>query len=151
MICFSIPGNHEDPKGNPIGYTRTTQGAKQVAAKARRYNGWKDYVWNCLRAQVQVLPRFEAGQKVVVSCYIEFRNGRRPDPGNVVKGIADALADRVYRNRFGGFCEQRLYPNDRCVLERVRDFSYSDEPGVMVTVYEMAEMGEPSAFEQAEG
>lgn len=132
MIFFTIIGNHEDPKGNPIGYTRMTQRGKWVKPAAQRYEAWKDYIWTSLLKQEPDPPRFENGQKIVVSCYIEYRNRRRPDPGNVVKGIADALAD-CKRN---GLLERRLYPNDRNVLERAMDFSYSEDPGVSVIVSE---------------
>ena len=132
MIIFSVIGNHEDPKGNPIGYTRMTQRGKWVKPAAKRYEAWKDYVWACLLQVEPLPPRFENGQKIVVSCYIEYRNGRRPDPGNVVKGIADALADCTRM----GLLERRLYPNDKNVLERAMDFSYSENPGVSVIVSE---------------
>jgi len=134
MIHFAVPGNQEDPRGNPIGYTRQTQ-AGRWTRQARRYEAWKDYVWTCLCRQVPDPPRYGRGQKVVVSCYIEYCSDVRSDPGNVVKGIADALGDRVHRTGRYGFAERRLYPNDRCVLERVRDYAYSDQPGVLVTIY----------------
>jgi len=132
MIFFTVIGNHEDPKGNPIGYTRTTQRQKYKDPNAKRYEAWKDYVWTSLLKTEPKPPRFENGQKIVISCYIEYKNRRRPDPGNVVKGIADALAD-CKRN---SLIERRLYPNDRNVLERAMDFGYSDNPGVSVIVTE---------------
>lgn len=133
MIIFFIPGNHEDPKGNPIGYTRMTQRGKWVKPAAKRYEAWKDYVWVCLLKADPNPPRYENEQKVIVSCYIKYRDGRRPDPGNVVKGIADALADK----RCKGFMEKRLYPNDRNVLERVSDYEIRPEkPGVIVEISE---------------
>ena len=142
MIVFFIPGNHEDSKGNPIGYTRTTQRQKFKDPRAKRYEAWKDYVWNCLLKKEPNPPRYENGQKIVVSCYIDYKDRRRPDPGNVVKGITDALADRIHRTikypRI--WTEERLYPNDRNVLERVSDFNYSDNPGVVVSIYEFKEM-----------
>jgi len=133
VIFFTVRGNHEDPKGNPIGYTRMTQRGKWVKQQAKRYEVWKDYVWTSLLKAKPDPPRFENGQKIVVSCYIEYKNRRRPDPGNVVKGIADALADCQKK----GLTEQRLYPNDRNVLERAMDFSYSENPGVLVVVQEV--------------
>jgi Holliday junction resolvase RusA-like endonuclease len=136
VIFFTILGNHEDPKGNPIGYTRMTQRGKWVKPAAKRYEAWKDYVWNCLLKSEEKPSRYENGEKIVVSCYIDYKDRRRPDPGNVVKGIADALADRKHRSKQGTWVERRLYPNDRNVLERVSDFDYSDKPGVMVTIYE---------------
>jgi Holliday junction resolvase RusA-like endonuclease len=132
VIFFTVLGNHEDPKGNPIGYTRTTQRQKFADARARRYEAWKDYVWNCLLKAEAKPPRYENSQKIVVSCYIEYKDRRRSDPGNIVKGIADALADCKRK----GLLERRLYPNDRNVLERAMDFSYSENPGVLVIVTE---------------
>ena len=134
MIFFTVRGNHEDPKGNPIGYTRMTQRGKWVKPQAKRYEAWKDYVWNSLLKHEPNPPRFEDGQKISLSCYIEYRDHRRPDPGNVVKGIADALAD--YKDKRKGIVERRLYPNDRNVLERAMDFNYSENPGVLVIVTE---------------
>lgn len=132
MIFFTVLGNQDDSKGNPIGYTRMTQRGKWVKAAAQRYEAWKDYVWTCLLKAEPQPPRFENGQKIVVSCYIEYRNRRRPDPGNVVKGIADALADCTRK----GLLERRLYPNDKNVLERAMDFNYSENPGVLVIISE---------------
>lgn len=132
VIFFTVLGNHEDLKGNPIGYTRMTQRGKWVKPAAKRYEAWKDYVWACLLKAEPKPPRYENGQKIVVSCYIEYKDRRRPDPGNVVKGIADALADCKQK----GLIESRLYSNDRNVLERAMDFSYSENPGVLVIVTE---------------
>lgn len=131
MIFFTVLGNQEDPKGNPIGYTRMTQRGKWVKPAALRYEAWKDYVWTSLLKQEPNPPRFENGQKIFIDCYIEYRDRRRPDPGNVAKGIADALAD----HRRKGIFEPRLYPNDKNVLERPMDFNYSENPGVLVIVH----------------
>ncbi len=137
MIFFSIRGNQEDPEhGNPLGYTRTTQRAKHVNPQVRRYNAWKDYVWASLKKAYPDPPRFGNG-KIVLNCYIEFAQGRRPDPGNVVKGIADALSDRKLNGSRGGLVEQRLYRNDRNVMERCMDYAYSENPGVLVVLSEL--------------
>ncbi|KKK45990.1 hypothetical protein LCGC14_3164580 [marine sediment metagenome] len=88
MIVFRIPGNQDNPKGNPIGYTRTTQGSKWTE-KYKRYQKWKDYIWASFLKAEPKPPRF-AGIKVSINCYIFYDNKdhRRPDPGNVVKGPA---------------------------------------------------------------
>ena len=132
MIVFRIAGNQDNPKGNPIGYTRTTQGSKWTE-KYKRYQKWKEYIWASFLKAEPKPPRF-AGIKVSINCYIFFSNKdhRRPDPGNVVKGIADALADRGDNP-----WEQRLYPDDRCVLERSMDYDYSENPGVLVVISEV--------------
>ncbi len=102
--------------------------------KSKNYEEYKDRVWAALLKVEPKPPRF-AGIKVSINCYIFFSNKdhRRPDPGNVVKGIADALADRGDNP-----WEQRLYPNDRCVLERAMDYDYSDNPGVLVVISEVS-------------
>ncbi len=132
MIIFRIPGNQDDPKGNPLGYTSRTYKGKWNE-KSRHYEAWKDYIWASFLKAEPKPPRF-AGIKVSINCYIFFSNKdhRRPDPGNVVKGIADALADRGDNP-----WEQRLYPDDRCVLERAVDYDYSDDPGVLVIINRM--------------
>lgn len=136
MIFFTVVGNHEDPHGNPIGYVRMTSRGKFVQARAQRYEAWKEYVWASLLRVYPDPPRFD-GRKVAVSCYIEFRDNRRPDPGNVVKGIVDALADRKHREKHGTWVERRLFPDDRNVLERAMDFSFSENPGVLTVISEM--------------
>jgi len=134
-IRFTIWGNHENIKGNPIGYTRVTQRSRWNR-RARRYEEWKDYVWlSLLQLGFVEIPRFENNEKVIVECMIYFTSKRRPDPGNVVKGIVDALADKKIKlNDKVIETEKRLYPNDRNVIERVVDFDYSDQPRVEVMV-----------------
>ncbi len=133
IIIFRIPGNQENIKGNPLGFVHLTQ-KSLWNEKSKRFQEWKDYVWNCLLKAEPKPPRF-AGIKISINCYIFYSNKdhRRADPGNVVKGIADALAD-ISKNPW----EQRLYPDDRCVLERCQDYDYSENPGVLVVISEVS-------------
>jgi len=140
-ITFTVLGNQIDPEyGNPIGYTRQTYRSKWTP-KAKRYAAWQDYVWACLRRDNLFcdVPRYRKAEQVVVECYITYSSelGRkRPDPGNVTKGIADALADRPVK--MGGrivYYERRLYPNDKDVLERTQGFDYAEQPRVEVSVF----------------
>ena len=115
-----------------MGYiTRTYKG--KWNQKSRNYEEYKNRVWAALLKAENKPPRF-AGIKISINCYIFYDNKdhRRPDPGNVVKGIADALADKS-KNPW----EQRLYPNDKFVCERVSDYDYSDNPGVLVIINKM--------------
>ncbi|HEY1037355.1 MAG TPA: hypothetical protein VGE62_02125 [Candidatus Paceibacterota bacterium] len=98
---FTISGNQEDPKGNPIGYHRTTQGSYWNEG-SRRYKSWKDYVVKAYAgkyADMITAARnwdgkpisLEKNQKAYLHTYSYFANNARPDPDNVQKGIADAL------------------------------------------------------------
>jgi hypothetical protein len=120
----------------PMGYTRTTQRAKYANAAAKRYSAWKEYVWAYLLQAYPKPPRLD-GPKIVVGCYMEFADRRRPDPGNVVKGIVDALADRIHRKGRDTWAEPRLFTNDKNMLDRGMDFTHLDRPGVLVVVSEI--------------
>tara|TARA_Y100000310_G_C20488908_1_gene718178 strand:+ start:361 stop:795 length:435 start_codon:yes stop_codon:yes gene_type:complete len=134
-IRFIIPGNQEDVLGNPIGYTRTTQRSKWTE-KSRRYEAWKEYVWKCVKTVVNTIPRYEEDEKIALECRIWYKNKRRPDPGNVVKGIADALADKKLTGERCTYQEQRLYHDDKNVMERTISFDYNKGfPRVEVEIY----------------
>jgi hypothetical protein len=129
MISFIVFGNQDDQGGNPIGYTRLTQGMKRWHPKAKRYHAWKDFVWVSLLRSYPKPPRLSGVVRVI--CRIDFAtDARRPDPSNVTKGIADALADQ----KIGGFVEHRLYPNDRNVLECTEGFKVTGLGKVFVKV-----------------
>lgn len=97
---FTVYGNQENPKGNPIGYHRTTQGSYWNKG-SKRYNAWKEYVTACYERSVPSQVRLAAslGQKPIdlgkgkayLHTMIYYANNTRPDPDNVQKGIADAL------------------------------------------------------------
>ncbi|MGX7894421.1 RusA family crossover junction endodeoxyribonuclease [Tsuneonella sp. HG222] len=93
---FTVYGNHLDPKGNPIGYYRTTQGAKWKP-EAIRYNLWKSHV---VAAYIDAggtvnatgyKPLKTGKEKWLLTTMSYFANDVRPDPDNVQKGVADAI------------------------------------------------------------
>lgn len=93
---FTIYGNQENLKGNPIGYHRTTQGSVWNAG-SRRYNAWKQHVAAAFIDGTGQMP-FGTGKpinlgkaKAYLHTIIYYANDVRPDPDNVQKGIADAL------------------------------------------------------------
>lgn len=91
---FTVYGNQENPKGNPIGYHRTTQGSYWNEG-SRRYKAWKDFVVAAFdrstgSATLSGKP-LKMREKVYLRTMIYFANNARPDPDNVQKGIADAL------------------------------------------------------------
>lgn len=95
---FTIYGNHEDPEGNPLGYTRTTQGAR-FNARYRRYVEWKQYVVAAFLRGAVCMPktnqlnRHPIGgmPKARVTISISFKSEVHSDPDNIVKGIIDSL------------------------------------------------------------
>lgn len=106
---FTVKGNHKNEKGNPVPYTRMTQGTK-FGPKALSYADWKEYVRNtflahCVdqnllnhedfRGLVYALPGLKpivaSKNKVVMHIMITFMNDAHADSDNVFKGIADAL------------------------------------------------------------
>ena len=120
-IEFLIKGNQEDPTGNPLGYTRTTQASKWNP-KYQRYCKWKNYVVSkCMTGMPKIggfsstiiadqsgdgkIQTISAGvpftknyypfiiqkSNVIMDVRIKWANERRADPDNVFKGIADAL------------------------------------------------------------
>lgn len=107
-IQFTIYGNQENPvNGNPIPYTRTTQGSSWNE-RSQRYNAWKSYVVSRYLDTISHLekpiskedygdPNSDKDRKPIkltrgrVSITIFFSNEQHPDPDNTVKGILDAL------------------------------------------------------------
>jgi hypothetical protein len=99
-IKFSVIGNQEDMKGNPIPYHRATQGSKWNPAH-QRYLKWKDYVTAAFRNAAPTSP-FCVFDNLVphpvlgnphgsVHVSICFGSENHADPDNIVKGILDAL------------------------------------------------------------
>lgn len=92
-------GNQEFALGNPLGYHRTTQQSKWNDA-SQRYEAWKSYVQGCyndaglpFENPIEEKPLTTSAENPMrMDIEIEFSSdGRRPDPDNVFKGIADAL------------------------------------------------------------
>lgn len=140
-ITFTVFGNEKDLLSNPRAYLRTTQRMK-FYEDYRVFQNWKDYVWKALCRDVKKPPRFKNGIKVIVSCKIFYMNKdrRRADPGNIVKGIVDALSDKKHRTLgiIGSvaYTEKRLWPSDRCVLERCEDYDFDEIPRVEVEIWQ---------------
>ena len=136
QIKFTIHWNQEKKDGNPIPYTRTTQGS-QWTPKAQRYHQWKTRVVAAYLDALQIIPKIERAdfgeahdllqkkpirkadhkQKMEIMCY--YSDETHPDTDNVFKGIADAL-----------------FMNDKHVIG---SFDYTHEKGgqgrVEVTLY----------------
>lgn len=113
QIEFIITGNQEHPEGNPIPYTRLTQGTTWTD-KALRYGAWKTYVVQQFEraAKIQGFPLALDDQQAVkemirtgrpakpinlekklarMDIRIEWANGAHADADNIFKGILDAL------------------------------------------------------------
>ncbi len=95
-ITFTIQGNQNNPKGNPLGYHRTTQRGKWNPASLRYY-AWMRYVQKTYidasgESKNYLLKPIELGtRKAYLNTMIYYASDHRPDPDNVQKGIADAL------------------------------------------------------------
>ena len=110
-IKFTIRGNQNEPKGNPIPYTRVV-GRALWTVEAKRYAAWKEYVRaeyiekskSPITAKVgeellylmtfdtKVSPIvLNSGHKARMELKIFWANESHGDPDNIFKGIADAL------------------------------------------------------------
>lgn len=134
-ISFTIPGNQDDPKGNPVAYTRSTQGG-QWLPKVKKYREWKDHVREIFLAKcvdeklithadfrdlIYIHPdgkpiRFD-GRKARMELSITYKDKTHADSDNVFKGIADAL-----------------FHNDK-YLSGSFDFDYALAGSVKVVIY----------------
>lgn len=103
MLAFTVFGNQEDPKGNPVPYTRMTRGSKWNE-RAQKYLEWKERVIAAYEKQVKtdnaLLTRttyrskpikLHDKQRAQVWVFIEWKDGTHADGDNVLKGILDAL------------------------------------------------------------
>lgn len=134
VFHFTVKGNHKDPKGNPMPYTRTTQGSKW-SPKAKDYSAWKEYVRGCFlaycvdekllthadfRGLVYALPNLKpivkSKNKARVDIMITYKDDTHADSDNVIKGILDAL-----------------FQNDKYVAGSF-DFEYGDAGMVDITI-----------------
>lgn len=144
ILTFTIHGNQQDLKGNPIPYLRMTRGelkllkipghkirSKSAMAKRegiQRYLDWKEYVKMCLYfnpigngerqlKKVKIDQLLNCGEKVHMDCSIYFANKKHGDPDNIFKGIGDAI-----------------FTNDKHVVGSF-DYEYDkDRPRVEVTI-----------------
>lgn len=105
IINFTIKGNHENQKGNPVPYVRYTQGG-HWKPQAKRYNEWKDYVRTAFLDALEGKNKSIAtvaiwhhqkpvillnNQKAEMDIKTFWKNHAHGDPDNIWKGIADAL------------------------------------------------------------
>jgi len=141
ILTFTIEGNQEDIKENPIPYLRMTRrglrllnipeyrvnkGAITKRRGIKRYLDWKDYVRVCFitgamadgkEATDSHKKEILNEKKVHMDCMIWFANKRHGDPDNIRKGIQDAL-----------------FSNDKYVVGSV-DYQYdTDNPRVEVSI-----------------
>jgi hypothetical protein len=108
-ICFTVLGNQEGEKKNPVPYTRMTQKGK-FKPRAQKYLKYQQYVVGAFLDHMQhcrCFSRIEkqamllrcaqtkfpltADRKTEVNCMIYFKDRNHGDPENVRKGIIDAL------------------------------------------------------------
>lgn len=93
---FTIYGNQEDAKGNPIPYFRQTQRSARFNKNAIRYHHWKDYVRDAFNEAVGSFTvsqhiLLEVPVKAYLHTRIYFANKKHADSDNIQKGIKDAL------------------------------------------------------------
>ncbi len=107
-IKFTIFGNQEDQRGNPIPYFRVTSQSRWSKG-TKRYHAWADYVRACYLdalKEVETIRREDFGdyhdllqkkpiaatnEKQGMTLMIFWANKKHGDSDNVFKGIADAL------------------------------------------------------------
>lgn len=112
-IKFTIKGNQDDWRGNPIPYHRTTRRSLWTEA-GKRYAAWKEYVLveftfayaaYAKRAgiRVPIIGRLSTKEKpMTMVLAIEWADRSHGDPDNVFKGIADAIFEQD-KNLDGSF------------------------------------------------
>jgi len=82
---FEVPGN-------PVGYTTTTFKSKGQDKRFRRYGEYCKMVRNIARAHGVPVPLVATKDSpLIIKTIAYFRNGVHCDPGNVQKGVTDAL------------------------------------------------------------
>lgn len=117
-LKFTIKGNQENPKGNPIPYYRQTQRSSFFNKGAKRYHEWKDYVrdiaFGSTKDHIVITPKVHrlgiavaidtshsnrtsiqltGERKLYMNLKIYFANKAHADSDNIFKGVADALFD----------------------------------------------------------
>lgn len=131
LFTFTIPGNQEDPKGNPIPYFRQTQKSK-FSPEAQRYHAWQDYVVGQYLKQVPIEIRraLESNKRqpiglfdrlAMVDVFIEWANGKHADGDNVFKGILDSLFVNDKNVTEGHFVSQMKKAGNLTVRIRVSE------------------------------
>lgn len=128
ILCsFFLPGNQDDPQGNPIPYTRTTRWAKRIDTGAIRYGRWKKHVvqhaWAIGRLKVAELDKNKA-YRLDVECFVKLDPDNHADPENIRKGVQDAIFEHTGDQHVVGECSFQHVVKD---------------PGIVVTVSEISE------------
>ena len=105
VIAFCVEGHSGDRTGNPVPYTRTTQGGKWCRTDRKtgklnalgRYYAYQNHVRFQLTAEQKgtlyelIWPMLEHKLQFLVDIRIDFKGFRHGDPDNVVKGLLDTL------------------------------------------------------------
>lgn len=108
---FTIYGNHQSKRGNPVPYTRTLRHAWRQDAS--RYMGWQEYVRKVFLDQNKNIDtkamwkygkpiKLKPGQTAQMHLVIWWATKKHGDPDNIFKGIVDALFVDD-REVYGGF------------------------------------------------
>lgn len=96
---FEVPGD-------PVGYTTTTFKSKGVDKRFTKYADYCKKVRKFARANGVPLPLIATkDEPLVIKTIAYFKNGTHCDPGNVQKGIVDALfyiEDAIKKVKRGG-------------------------------------------------
>jgi len=142
IIKFLIEGTPDDPTGNPIPYTRTTQAAAKFSPRYKRYQRWCAWVQSAFLKQnpdktglgKYTLMMFRHGKPILlppdvsakVDIKILWKNKATPDGDNVFKGILDALF--VNDKHVRGSYDYALSPDKKGMVEVQIEFLYNDQP-----------------------
>ncbi len=113
-IAFTINGNQENPKGNPIPYHRATQKSRW-SPECQRYEAWKSYVQEAFYSESKkfnierifsddppeklmkkmmdgkITKPINLKKKMRTDIFIYWANNAHGDPDNILKGVNDAL------------------------------------------------------------
>lgn len=142
---FQIVGNHEDPEGNAVPYTRTLHGSH--SRQGTRYFEWHDYVRGCFMKTLPKGKHFVSDPKGVVTLEhhrdrglekpISLENSRvRVDTAIVLVGDNYGDADNIHKGILDA-----LFLNDKCVTTGFYDSRVGEKPVVIVKIQIMPEVG----------
>ena len=165
LLEFRIDGNHEDPAGNPIPYTRTTARSKyRLRTKTGRPTQYARYLQFMAhtrrslsrederRLMQEIWPLVASRQyQFYLDCQFQFRGDRYADVDNVIKGLLDSLFppkrkggpdDHLVRGRPVSVRDNQGCGWIRCVLLG----PFNRDEWISVPLHEFADIeGEPCA------
>lgn len=136
-IKFTINGNQDDPRGNPMGYKRTLNHSWR--ADSTKYVKWCEYVRKHYQIygipivvregakdylkKIKHMKPFTTSRSLPLrmDLEIEFANDVRPDPDNVFKGIADALFENDKYLMAGSFTSRMSEDKKGRVIVRINE------------------------------